>query len=114
EVSDGPAPEGDGLSLWGASVSLGVSPLGGVRPVDPHLLFGVESVGANDREDRGVAFVAGGGARAPVTDRWVARVDLRNHFLTIEEDEVDGVATGRDASLWEIRAGVAFRLGGGR
>lgn len=109
----GDAVAGDGLDLWGAGVSFGVSPLAARRRVDPHLLFGLETVRGNDDEERGAVFVAGGGFRAGLAGRWIARVDLRNHFMTIDEDEVDGVATGRDASLWELRAGVAVRLGGG-
>lgn len=110
---EGGEGDGDGLDLWGAGLSLGVSPLAGSRRVDPHLLFGVETVRGNDDEERGAVFVAGGGFRAGLARRWIARVDLRNHFMTIDEDEVDGVVTGRDASLWELRAGLGVRLGGG-
>ncbi len=113
DPSAGDAVARDGLDLWGAGVSLGVSPLVESRRIDPHLLFGIETVRANDDEERGAAFVAGGGFRAGLVDRWIARVDLRNHFMTIDEDEVDGVATGRDASMWELRAGVGVRLGSG-
>lgn len=114
DPSAGDAVAGDGLDLWGAGVSLGVSPLATRRRIDPHLLFGVETVRGNDDEERGAVFVAGGGFRTGLASRWIARVDLRNHFMTIDEDEVDGVVTGRDASLWELRAGLGVRLGGGR
>lgn len=113
-------PDADGepaaaeLEVWGAALSLGVSPLAGERAVDPHLSFGVETVRAGDDEDRSAAFVSGAGLRSRLGGRWILRLDLRNHFLTIEEPEVDGVETGRDASLWEIRAGVGVRLGDAR
>lgn len=102
----------DALDLWGVGLTLGVAPLAGSRAVDPHLLFGLETIRAGDDEERSPAFVSGAGFRARLGGDWVARVDLRNHFLAIEEDEVDGVETGRDATLWELRVGVGLRLGG--
>lgn len=105
-------PSLEGLDLWGAGFALGVAPLAGSRAVDPHLLFGIETIRAGDDEERSPAFVSGAGLRARLGGGWVARVDLRNHFLAIEEDEVDGVETGRDATLWELRVGVGLRLGG--
>jgi hypothetical protein len=37
---------------------------------------------------------------------------VRQHFLTVNEEEVEGVATGRDSELWEVRAGLSLLVGG--
>lgn len=80
-------------------------------PVDPAFEFGVESVDNGDAEERGPGFVFGAGLERR-TRRWAVDVAVRHHFLTIDEAEVDGIATGRDAELWEVRAGVSLLLGG--
>ncbi|MBW3660310.1 MAG: hypothetical protein KY397_01580 [Gemmatimonadetes bacterium] len=102
-----------GAAVWGAGLHLVVLPTGGRRSIGPTLQFGVESVRTDDAEDRSLAFVSGAGVRGRFGGRGIVRVDVRNHFLTVDEDEVDGVETGRDASLWEIRAGIGLRFGGG-
>lgn len=101
-------------AVWSAGVHLVAIPLGGRPAVEPTLQFGLETVRADDDEDRGVAFVSGAGLRGRMSARWSARLDVRNHFLTVDEGEVDGIGTGRDASLWELRAGIGWRIGGGR
>ncbi|HYO47583.1 MAG TPA: hypothetical protein VEY33_12935 [Gemmatimonadota bacterium] len=83
-------------------------------PVDLAFDFGLESIDGNDDEDRGPAFVFGLGVERPLGGRGVIEAGARHHFLTVDEEEVDGVATGRDADLWEIRAGVSLLLGGAR
>lgn len=103
-----------GAAAWSAALHLVAAPLGGSRPVEPTLQFGLERFLVDDGEDRSVAFVSGAGIRARVGARWSARLDVRNHYLTIREDDVDGVETGRDASLWEARAGLGWRIGGSR
>jgi hypothetical protein len=37
---------------------------------------------------------------------------VRQHFLTIDEDEVVGVASGRNSEMGEVRAGLSFLVGG--
>lgn len=80
-------------------------------PADPAFEFGIESVDGADDEERGPGFVFGAGLERR-TARWALEAGARHHFLTIDEAEVDGIATGRDAELWEVRAGVSLILGG--
>ena len=54
------------------------------------------------------------GVERPVAGRGRLEVGARHHFLTVDEEEVDGVATGRDAEMWEIRAAASLLLGGMR
>ena len=88
--------------------------LGRGWPADPLFDVGVEFLDADDEEDRGPAFVFGLGIERPVTGRGRLEVGARHHFLTVDEEEVDGVATGRDAEMWEIRAAASLLLGGMR
>ena len=81
-------------------------------PADLGFDFGIESIDADDGEERGPAFVFGIGAERPLVGRGTIEVAARHHFLTVDEEEVDGVATGRDAELWELRAGASLLLGG--
>ncbi|MDX1623689.1 MAG: hypothetical protein R3199_06885 [Gemmatimonadota bacterium] len=105
----GPAvPAGD-LPVWGAGVELAVTPWPGRWAVDPVLLFGLESVRADDDLERSAAFVGGVAARLATDSAWALEISLRNRFLTIEEEPVEGVQTGRDASLWHLGAGVSYR-----
>jgi hypothetical protein len=80
-------------------------------PADPAFEFGIEHVDGGDDEDRGPGFVFGAGLERR-SAHWAIEAGARHHFLTVEEDEVDGVATGRDAELWEVRAAVSLLLGG--
>jgi hypothetical protein len=82
--------------------------------VDPAFDFGLEFLDAEDEEDRGAAFVFGLGIERMVAGRGAVEVAARHHFLTVDEDEVDGVATGRDAEMWELRASASLLLGGAR
>jgi hypothetical protein len=86
---------------------------GGGWPADPAFDFGLESVDASDDEDRGPAFVFGIGIERAIAGRGVIEAGARHHFLTVDEEEVDGIATGRDAEMWEIRAAASLLLGGG-
>lgn len=79
---------------------------------DPAFDFGLESVDADDDEDRGPGFVFGLGVERRVTRRAAIEVGARHHFLTVDEEEIDGIATGRDAEMWELRAAVSLVLGG--
>lgn len=81
-------------------------------PADPAFDFGLESVDGDDDEDRGPAFVFGLGVERPLGRRARAHAAVRQHFLTVDEEEVEGVATGRDSELWEVRAGLSLLLGG--
>ncbi|HUF88681.1 MAG TPA: hypothetical protein VMR66_01730 [Gemmatimonadota bacterium] len=81
-------------------------------PADLVFDFGLESVDADDEEDRGPGFVFGLGVERRVAGRALIEAGARHHFLTVDEAEVDGIATGRDAEMWEIRAGVSLVLGG--
>ena len=81
-------------------------------PADPVFDFGLESVDADDEEDRGPAFVFGLGVERALGRRGRIHAGVRQHFLTVDEEEVDGVATGRDSELWEVRAGAALLVGG--
>lgn len=82
-------------------------------PADLAFDFGVEAVDADDTEDRGPGFVFGVGIERRMASRALLEAGARHHFLTVDEEEVDGIATGRDAEMWEIRAGVSLVLGGG-
>ena len=83
-------------------------------PADLVFDFGLESIDGHDDEDRGPAFVFGLGVERQVGSRAVIEAGARHHFLTVDEEEVDGVATGRDAELWEFRAGISLLLGEAR
>lgn len=83
-------------------------------PADLAFEFGLESIDGGDEEDRGPAFVFGLGVERRLGSRAVIEAGARHHFLTVDEEEVDGVATGRDADLWELRAGLSLLLGGAR
>lgn len=102
----------DGAPVWGVVFQLVAVPWAGRWAVDPALLFGVETIRADDEEERSLAFLGGLGARLPLGSRWTLETSLRNHFLTIEEERVDGVETGRDASLWEVGVGLGIRIAG--
>jgi hypothetical protein len=82
--------------------------------LDPAFDFGVEFLDAEDEEERGSAFVFGLGIERALAGRGAIEVAARHHFLTVDEDEVDGVATGRDAEMWELRAAASLLLGGER
>jgi hypothetical protein len=81
-------------------------------PADLGFDFAIESIDADDGEERGPAFVFGIGAERPLAGRGTIELAARHHFLTVDEEEVDGVATGRDAELWELRVGASLLLGG--
>ena len=81
-------------------------------PVDPAFEFGIEAVDGADDEDRGPGFAFGAGVERRGR-RWAILATARNHFLTIDEEEVDGIATGRDAELWEVRILISALFGGG-
>jgi hypothetical protein len=81
-------------------------------PADPAFDFGLESVDGDDGEDRGPGFVFGLGVERALGRHGALHAAVRQHFLTIDEDEVDGVATGRNSELWEVRAGLSFLVGG--
>lgn len=85
-------------------------------PLDPALHFGIESLTSDDEEERSVAFVAGGGV-VHLARRWTLDLAVRNHHLSVSEEPVprDGqrVETGRDTSLWEVRASLSVVWGGG-
>jgi hypothetical protein len=80
-------------------------------PADLAFDFGLESIDADDSEDRGPAFAFGISVERRVGRRGTLEVGARHHFLTVDEEEVDGIATGRDTALWEIRAGIGVDLG---
>jgi hypothetical protein len=81
-------------------------------PADLAFDFGLEAIDADDDEERGPAFVFGIGVERALASRGSIEVSARHHFVTVDEEEVDGVATGRDAELWELRAGASLLLGG--
>ena len=81
-------------------------------PADLAFDFGLERVDASDDEDRSLGFVFGLGVERRVARRLQVETAARHHFLTVDEEDVDGVATGRNAEMWEIRAGVSLVLGG--
>lgn len=104
---------------WGGSSVRGLGAFATLRPwigrgwlADPAIDFGLESVDADDEEDRGPAFVFGLGVERAIGRRGRLHAGVRQHFLTIDEEEVEGVATGRDSELWEVRAGVSLLVGG--
>lgn len=104
---------------WFGSSQRGVGAFATLRPwiargwpADPAFDFGLESVDGKDAEDRGPGFVFGLGVERSLGRRGALHAAVRHHFLTVDEDEVDGVATGRSSELWELRAGVSFLAGG--
>ncbi len=80
-------------------------------PADPAFDFGIESIDGEDDEDRGPGFVFGLGLERALGRRGTLHAAVRQHFLTIDEEEVDGIATGRSSELWELRAGLSFLVG---
>lgn len=103
---------GDGGAVAGAGARLIATPWAARGwPAEPVLHFGVELLHADDGEDRGPAFVSGLGLRRELGPRWALYGTLLHHFLTVDEEPVDGVATGRDAALWEARVALAWRSG---
>ena len=105
--------------IWRGSSQRGLGAFATLRPwvgrgwpADPTIDFGLESVDADDGEDRGPAFVFGLGVERAIGRRGRVHAGVRQHFLTVEEEEVDGVATGRDSELWEVRAGASILVGG--
>lgn len=107
---------------WGAGGHLVVVPWARRSlALQPTFAFGLEAIAADDDEDRGPAFVFGLGIETRISSRLFLTVSGRHHFLAIDEDPepVPGdpgrtVDTGRDASLWELRAGVGVAVGGAR
>ncbi|HET6361207.1 MAG TPA: hypothetical protein VFH11_04040 [Gemmatimonadota bacterium] len=81
-------------------------------PADPAFDFGLESIDGDDEEERGPGFVFGLGIERALGRRGALHAAVRQHFLTIDEEEVDGVATGRNSELWEVRAGLSLLLDG--
>ena len=109
---DRPDPDADNSLLGLGAVAVFRPWIGRGWPADLAFDFGIEAIGADDDEERGPAFVFGIGAERPLGGRGTIEVAARHHFLTVDEEEVDGVATGRDAELWELRAGASLLLGG--
>jgi hypothetical protein len=106
-------PDGAAGTLRGVGAFATFRPwIGRGWPADATFDFGLEAIDADDDEDRGPGFVFGVGAERRLGDRGAIELGARHHFLTVDEEEVDGVATGRDADLWEIRAGASLLLGG--
>ena len=108
-------------AVWGVGGHLVVIPWAG-RSLDlqPTLAFGLERLTADDDEDRGPAFVFGVGVESRVSPGLILIASGRHHFLSVDEDPepVPGdpgrtVTTGRDVSIWEIRAGLGVSWGGG-
>lgn len=105
--------------VWGAGGHLVVLPWAGRSlALQPRLAFGIERVAADDDEDRGPGFVFGAGFETRISPRWLLTVSGRHHFLTVDEEPVRlpdaparEVDTGRDVSLWELRAGVGVSFG---
>jgi hypothetical protein len=104
---------------WSGSPERGLGAFATLRPwvgrgwpADPAFEFGIESVDGDDDEDRGPGFVFGLGLERALGNRVAVQAGLRQHFLTVDEEAVDGVDTGRDSELWELRAGLALLLGG--
>lgn len=98
-------------SLWAAGVGLSLAPWGGrPLPVQPKIFFGIDFLLVDDDLDRGPALVFGAGVEKRF-GRWTIEPSVRNRFLTVDEESIEGVSTGRDASLWEIgfALGYAFR-----
>lgn len=100
-------------ALWGVGLHLLLTPLAD-RPwaADPVLDFGLEGLQLEDGEDRSAAFVFGAGMRRRWGGRWSMAAIVRNRFLTIEEEPVDDIATGRDAQLWEVALELDYAPGG--
>lgn len=106
-------PEGAASTLRGVGAFATFRPwIGRGWPADATFDFGLEAIHAEDDEDRGPGFVFGVGVERRLGGRGTIEVGARHHFLTVDEEEVDGVATGRDADLWEVRAGASLLLGG--
>lgn len=98
-------------SLWAAGVGLSLAPWGG-RPLllQPKISFGVDFLSVDDDLDRGPALVFGVGVEKRL-GRWTLEPSVRNRFLTVDEGSIDGVSTGRDASLWEIGFAIGYAFG---
>lgn len=108
--SDPAAPD---ALLWGAGPHLVLTPLADrAWAADPILDFGLEAIRLDDGEDRTAAFVFGAGLRRRWGSRWSVEGLVRNRFLSVEEEPVEDVATGRDANLWEIALELDFAPGG--
>jgi len=100
-------------AVWGGGVHLLLTPLADRPwPADPILDFALETVRLDDAEDRSTSFVFGAGLRRRWGSRWSIQAVVRNRFLSIEEEPVEGVATGRDADLWEVALELAFAPAG--
>lgn len=98
-------------TLWAAGVGLSLAPWGGrPLPLQPEIFFGVDFLSVDDDLDRGPAFVFGVGAEKRL-GRWTIEPSVRNRFLTVDEEPIDGVSTGRDASLWEIALALGYVFG---
>ncbi|HUP19465.1 MAG TPA: hypothetical protein VM778_05880 [Gemmatimonadota bacterium] len=105
------AVPGEGPDFGGVGARMAVTPGAGRGwAADPVLVFGVEAVEVDDGEDRGPAFVAGAGVRKDAR-RWTLQAEVLHRLLTVEEEPVNGVETGRDAALWEIRVAIGRILG---
>jgi hypothetical protein len=106
--------------VWGAGAHMRATPWAGRDwALQPALHFGVEHIAVDDDEDRSLAFVAGAGL-ARLARRWSLDVAVRNHHLSVDEEPVDrpdpngeSVETGRDSTLWELRASLALVFGAG-
>jgi hypothetical protein len=98
-------------SLWAAGVGLSLAPWGGrPLPLQPKIFFGVDFLSVDDDLDRGPALVFGVGVEKRL-GRWTVEPSVRNRFLTVDEESIDGVSTGRDASLWEIGFALGYAFG---
>lgn len=111
-TADPPAgATGDALDVEALGLHLELTPWADRGwPVDPAFGFGLERVDADDGMDRGTAFVSMLGIRAGA-GRLAFHAQTRNHLLSVEEEPVDGVETGRDSQLWEARIGLGIVLG---
>ena len=98
-------------SLWAAGVGLSLAPLGG-HPLrlQPKIYFGIDFLFVDDDLDRGPALVFGAGVEKRF-GRWTIEPTVRNRFLTVDEESIDDVSTGRDASLWEIGLALGYTFG---
>lgn len=98
-------------SVWAAGVGLLLAPWGGrPLPLQPKIFFGVDFLSVDDDLDRGPALVFGVGVEKRL-GRWTIEPSVRNRFLTVDEESIDGVSTGRDASLWEIGFALGYVFG---
>lgn len=96
------------LAVTGGGLRMAVTPWAGRGwAVDPALVFGIERLDADDDEDRGVSFVSGAGVRKDV-GAWTLQAEVLHRQLTVEETPVDGIATGRDVTLWEARVALGW------